>query len=389
MNTNISSLKKIDVKCNEENYVLKDVIKIEKNKTLLESYIKSWNCKIKNLDYTKDQKNDLLNWIKDQFNYYQNLEIPKQFLVDVYSTDGYQLLNGVLYKNYLDLNDRDLVYEISEDLYQFHDNEGEEIQISIGNPERIKSEFKKYIKINFNDPVVLKDMNVLNQMTYLFWYFFNKDKISFEKFYLQLFSKIDDRKNITKIIQYSKQLGNILNEIIINAPKVPTDIIVFRGTRDKYFMKENIYKNNLIKLDTFVSTSLNIVSALKFINKKEGCLNIISLKKGDKGLMMFIMGETEILLPKNLELTLVTNKTQKIIQPVKYKPDETITYEIEVFYWDINKNDINTFCSNPTKESFYLLDKEVQKEFIKYSKICIKKNKGNLSLAKLVLSYSS
>ena len=48
---------------------------------------------------------------------------------------------------------------------------------------------------------------------------------------------------------------------------------------------------------------------------------------------------------------------------------------------------INSFCNNPNKDTIKLLSPKILKTFYKWSKFCVKNNKGNISLAKDIILY--
>jgi len=103
-----------------------------------------------------------------------------------------------------------------------------------------------------------------------------------------------------------------LNTIIQQAPPLSKKMVVYRGVKTDYFLtgKEgSMYKNK-----TFVSTSMNLASAMEFAGKNHCCLKRITLLPGSKALLMMnvtqIGNESEVLLGMNTQYYITKNKTQ-------------------------------------------------------------------------------
>jgi len=99
---------------------------------------------------------------------------------------------------------------------------------------------------------------------------------------------------------YSKELYNI----IVNAPRIPYDITVYRGRKSEQSLPPGIVR---FKEKSFISTSLNIRSVFKFMElhtKYICCLYKINIKKGTPCLYVNdvskVENEFEVLLPYNI-----------------------------------------------------------------------------------------
>ena len=80
-----------------------------------------------------------------------------------------------------------------------------------------------------------------------------------------------------------QQYINDLDDLINKSPSISKKMIVYRGVKNDYFL--NGTKNNIYKTDSFVSTSINLPSAMKFADSY-CCFKRITLLPGTKALLM-------------------------------------------------------------------------------------------------------
>jgi len=74
-----------------------------------------------------------------------------------------------------------------------------------------------------------------------------------------------------------------LDSIIEKSPAITKKMIVYRGIKGDYYLKGN--KNHIYKTDSFVSTSINLPSALRFAGSK-CCFKRITLLPGSKAILL-------------------------------------------------------------------------------------------------------
>jgi hypothetical protein len=86
-------------------------------------------------------------------------------------------------------------------------------------------------------------------------------------------------------------------------------MIVYRGVKDDYYLKGN--KNHIYKTDSFVSTSINLPSALRFAGKK-CCFKRITLLPGTKTVLLAgiskYKNEIELLLGSKAQFYIINDK---------------------------------------------------------------------------------
>jgi hypothetical protein len=123
------------------------------------------------------------------------------------------------------------------------------------------------------------------------------------------------RKNAT-LFSYDKFWKSViqafiddLNRIIMNAPPIKTTMVVYRGSKDSYYLKGNV--GHVYKTDSFVSTSLDLQSALNF-SKGTCCFKRITLLPGTRVLMLagisHFQNEIEFLLSTKSQFYLTNEK---------------------------------------------------------------------------------
>jgi hypothetical protein len=100
-----------------------------------------------------------------------------------------------------------------------------------------------------------------------------------------------------------------LDAIIDKAPPTTRKMIVYRGVKDDYYLKGN--KNHIYKTDSFVSTSINLPSALRFAGTK-CCFKRITLLPGTKTVLLAgiskYKNEIELLLGSKSHFYITKNK---------------------------------------------------------------------------------
>jgi len=110
------------------------------------------------------------------------------------------------------------------------------------------------------------------------------------------------------------KISKMLNDIIVKAPKTPTDLLVFRGTKDPYFMdqltKEGddyIYTNHSVMSTTFNFWVMTVENSPYMA--ADCCISIIHIPKGTTGVYLNKFGGieanlAEFLLPIGSKLRL-------------------------------------------------------------------------------------
>lgn len=251
-------------------------------------------------------------WLKSMNDYIQNLSTKDLFTIIGYSHYGDVLSNNYLRQkfqkksflseiythdkwisNYYPLFFQALDYlnTISDLNTILKDNTNPTVTISPGviNTNSLnKTEvelFNKALPLNKYLEALKTDKNISIEVKYIVFYNIGK-YISFSNFWqktLKLF--IED-----------------LNRIINNSPSIKKPTVVYRGVKDDKYMIGT--QNNLYKTNGFVSTSININSALKFAGAN-CCLKRITLLPGTKCLLMAgiskYQDEIEILLNKDTQ----------------------------------------------------------------------------------------
>ena len=143
---------------------------------------------------------------------------------------------------------------------------------------------------------LLKQMNNDKTLTNVDKYiiFYNVGKyLSFSKFWQDV------------IRQYTYDLDSIIDK----SPATTKKMIVYRGVKGDYYLKGN--KNHIYKTDSFVSTSINLPSALKFSGGK-CCFKRITLLPGTKTVLLAgiskYKNEIELLLGSKSQFYITNNK---------------------------------------------------------------------------------
>lgn len=110
-----------------------------------------------------------------------------------------------------------------------------------------------------------------------------------------------------------------LNRIIYDSPPVKSKMTVYRGVKNDYFLKGK--QGKMYTTDSFVSTSLNLASALAFAGPT-CCFKRIVLLPGTRALLITgvskFMNEVEVLLGSKTKFY-ITNESTKIIKDTSDK----------------------------------------------------------------------
>ena len=132
-------------------------------------------------------------------------------------------------------------------------------------------------------------------------------KISEKYSILYLISRYLDYDKFWKgvIEQYIKDLDNLID----NSPPITKRMIVYRGVKNDYFLTGT--KDHIYKTDSFVSTSINLPSAMKFAGN-DCCFKRITLLPGTKTLLLAgiskYKNEIELLLGTNAQFYITKEK---------------------------------------------------------------------------------
>jgi hypothetical protein len=105
-----------------------------------------------------------------------------------------------------------------------------------------------------------------------------------------------------------KQCIDDLDNIISKCPATTKKMVVYRGVKDDYYL--NGTPNHIYKTDSFVSTSINLISALDFAGKN-CCFKRITIMPGTRLLLMACMSvfqnEFEFLLGRTSQFYITKN----------------------------------------------------------------------------------
>ena len=111
-----------------------------------------------------------------------------------------------------------------------------------------------------------------------------------------------------------QQYINDLDAIIDKSPPTTSPMVVYRGVKNDYYLKGAT--NHIYKTDSFVSTSINLSSALRFAGP-DCCFKRITLLPGTKTLLLAgisrYTNEVEFLLGSKAQFY-ITNKKTSILR---------------------------------------------------------------------------
>jgi len=108
-----------------------------------------------------------------------------------------------------------------------------------------------------------------------------------------------------------------LERVIRNSPPIEKQMIVYRGVRSDYYLKGK--QGNVYKTNAFVSTSLNLGSALRFINGAPCCLKRITLLPGTRVILMAGLSK----FPEEIEILLGHESQFYITKAKRFIPTDT------------------------------------------------------------------
>ena len=152
--------------------------------------------------------------------------------------------------------------------------DGKDIEISIQYPTNLSNGMtlnkNKFFTGKILVSKLLKQLNIDKTLTVVDKYIilYNTGRyISFSKFWQDV------------IRQYTYDLDSIIDK----SPAITKKMIVYRGVKGDYYLKGN--KNHIYKTDSFVSTSINLPSALRFSGGK-CCFKRITLLPGTKTVLL-------------------------------------------------------------------------------------------------------
>ncbi len=286
-----------------------------------------------NLDISNIDKNDI---IKNFFNQ------PIEYIID---TDK-KINKKINYKkkNILEKDINVINAEILFDLdrkYTYYDDENVIKELNTKDFKLdIKPEEKKLVERFFYDQKnYLKNMSPVNKNiinTYiqeaytLYNRFLRKEKDIVDRNFtsdntLKDLYKLD--KTLFDITNPRKTMNNLsknLNQIILNAPKLPIQLATFRASVDPYYFNnleavtnENGQTEYIYTSPGFLSTAFGLYRTTTFqphfLNRDQTCcLSVIYLPKGTRGLYLYNNYETEFLLPLNSRLQYLGEKQMTI-----------------------------------------------------------------------------
>ena len=213
------------------------------------------------------------------------------------------------------------------------------------------NEQKKYISSldNFDK----KLMEIYKGQNFLFFTsFLNKLPITDDLIVMDEFYDLYDInptmfKSKTSLRIIMNDLSKKLNDIILNTPSLPDDIVVYRGTQDPYMMNELVKEGNnyVYNIKSFLSTSMieNVASKYYFLNTyyvngpPTCCMNIIKLPKGIKAFYMYIgskykKSEQELILPIGGKLKLVSYLSS--FKKFKTDSSKLTTNKLDTYIWE-------------------------------------------------------
>lgn len=281
------------------------------------------NYSFRNLLY-KNKESDIIHfenmidsdWIKQMNSYINNLSTK-----DLYTIVGYTFYGDTVANNYMrrNLNKIKFTNEMSSldkwvtnyyplffQAIEYLDTVGDVFAI-IKDGKDVSLEIKSNSFYNTNvaaSHMFNKKMNLSTILREI-----NNKSIKFSDKYIILF-------NIGRYLSFTKFWQEVirlyikdLNRIIHNSPSLTTPIFVYRGVKNDYYLKGK--QGNVYKTNSFVSTSINLSSALRFAGHN-CCFKRITLLPGTKALLIAGVSrykqEIEILLPCDAQFYLTTQK---------------------------------------------------------------------------------
>ena len=375
-------------------------------------------------------------WLNKMNEYLSSLSIP-----ELYNLFGYTYRGDVYVNKYsIDKLNVDMFYRNLTDIYN-------EFHISIRNGDISQIHYYKpntnschYFPLFFPAIDVLKNFLISSSVNHMYFmrnttdhnylYFKNKyfngiTESNFNKLIESLINKCIDDTNVNfnnsyhckynslrllaphidyykfwklAIINYSNSLSDIIN----NAPPTKTNMYVYRGAYDDYFLKkynDSQKRNNIFEMSNFMSTSLNITKALKtftnYVHVTNNynatsyicCIKRILIPSGTKCILMdgvsaflhlnngtIMNAEYEILLNLDSKLEIIDNKNIKFCNPNIYYNSKLLYYInytnmklLPVSYEHDNYMLINDpFTTNNLIKPLYIFKKFMKPEIYTY-----------------------
>lgn len=241
-------------------------------------------------------------WLNQMNNYVVNLSTKNIYTMIGYTFYGDTVANNYLRKNlnkqtfFTDISSYDkwwvryfpLFFQTMDELRTFKgsttsllkDNKDVSVNILSITHEPINKNLLGSKKVTQVLDMLISDKTLKQSEQYVALYYIGRF-LSFSNFWQHV------------IIKYIQDLDNIIN----NAPPLKTPLIVYRGVKNDYYLKGRegfVYTTN-----SFVSTSVNLGSALKFAGPT-CCFKRITLLPGTRTLLLAgissFLNEVEILL---------------------------------------------------------------------------------------------
>jgi hypothetical protein len=297
----IAKMNKFNINNPNQQFTFKKIngIKLEFNNYSLRHILyKSQPDNIKYIESLIDNE-----WLDKMNKYIINLSTKDIFTIRGYTSFAYYIVNNFLQG----------IYFSKFNYYPF-------IFQAINIIEKVK-DFKSILTQNIDFMIIVGDYILIENDRIYDPSFNGKYKIS------EIFEKITTIKDLTMVTKFKLMFSickylsdnfwkdvindyiNDLNSIIDKSPVITKKMIVYRGVKDDYYL--NGIKNHIYKTNTFVSTSINLPSALKFANSN-CCLKRITLLPGSRALLLegitVIPNEIELLIGTKSQFFITNNK---------------------------------------------------------------------------------
>lgn len=292
---------------------------------------------IEGIDFTFNNysvRNILYKGINDSFTYIENMIDPiwfdkmNNYIInlstrDIYTMIGYTFYGDIISNNYLRKNLNEAIFYTDLATYDkwwftFYPlffqakDEIESLKEPFNSILNNKKDEKVKITKNINNQVnftvntslvgertvteiinLLKTLPNLKPSDFYFVLYFIGKYLSFTDFWQHV------------IIRYIKDLDNIIQ----NAPPLTKPLIVYRGVRNDYYLKGK--EGHVYTTNSFVSTSVNLASAMKFADPT-CCFKRITLLPGSRTLLLAgiskFINEVEFLLGTSAKFYITKEK---------------------------------------------------------------------------------
>lgn len=199
---------------------------------------------------------------------------------------------------------------------------------------------------------------------------------------MELLGKLKQPGDIPEAIENVQTRIDYIDSAFLNAAPRTTGkkMIVFRGKKGNYYdVSQSIHTGSPSKrnIDTgYISTTDNIEAALNFINndkedkeykttKQHCCLYRMHIMEGipyiDMNKLSKYKVESEILLPRDLKITIIESDTTSIKKSTSIKKNNTL--KVKIIDVKVEKSTENQFDKEPENQ----LDKKTEHKFDKES----------------------